>query len=305
MTHSSLPPLDALRAFEAAARNGSFSAAAESLNRTHGAVSRQIAKLEHWVGRPLFERRARGVMLTPEGRRLYASTEEAFALIADGADRWLRARGSAIVRITALPSVSGLWLIPRLRALELGPPNLRIELVVEDRFADLDGEGIDLALRCGRGAVPGRVSVKLFEELCFPIASPALATEIGKGAPERLFRYPLIHDSDASGWRTWLAAHGLDYRIRPQDRRFEDYSLVLDAAAHGLGIALARPPLAESSLKSRRVVAVDPRTAPNPYVYWLDRPPGEPRTAAAEAASRLMTEAGLDRETVERFLASQ
>ncbi|WP_292557654.1 LysR substrate-binding domain-containing protein, partial [Mesorhizobium sp.] len=86
-------------------------------------------------------------------------------------------------------------------------------------------------------------------EHIFPIASPELAGEIGHGDPARLLKFPLINDSDASGWRAWLAAQDIDYRPRPQDRRFEDYNLVLDAAAHGLGIALARPPLTLAQLK--------------------------------------------------------
>ncbi len=304
MAHSSatLPPLDTLRAFEAAARSGSFSAAADLLNLTHGAISRRVATLEQWLGLRLFERRARGVALTPEGQRLYLRTQEAFALIADTSDRWTEARGTAVVRLSSIPSVSSLWLMPRLFRLEGGDPKLRVSLIIDHSFLDLEAEGIDLALRCGRGAVPGRVSVKLFEEWCFPIASPALATELGPGAPERLLRAPLIHDSDASGWRAWFQAHGLDYHPRPQDRRFEDYNLVLDAAACGLGVALARPPLARAAIDTGRLVQVDQRTALNPVAYWMDRPATAPRNAAATLARRVAAEAELETEIVDRFL---
>ncbi|MEE1611937.1 LysR substrate-binding domain-containing protein [Microvirga sp. CF3016] len=306
MIHSSspLPPLDALRAFEAAARLGSFSAAANDLHLTHGAISRQVAKLEHWLGERLFDRQARGVALTPQGQRLHQRTSEAFALIADSSDRWIERKGAAIVRLTSIPSVSSLWLMPRLRAFEEGEPSLRIEFVVEHRNIDLEAEGIDLAIRCGRGSLPGRISIRLFEEHCFPIASPALAGSFGPGTPERLLKYPLVHDSDASGWRAWFAAQGMDYRPRPQDRRFEDYNLVLDAAAHGLGIALARPPLAGDALRTGRVVAVDPRTALNPVSYWLDRPQSRLRPSAAELARRITREAGLSGPAVQAFLSA-
>lgn len=304
MAHSSLslPPLDTLRAFEAAARSGSFSAAAELLNLTHGAISRRIATLEQWLGLRLFERKARGVALTPEGQRLYLRTQEAFALIADTSDRWSEPRGTAVVRLSSIPSVSSLWLMPRLSRLEGGDPKLRVSLIIDHSFLDLEAEGIDLALRCGRGAVPGRISVQLFEEWCFPIASADLAQKLGTGAPERFLDVPLIHDSDASGWRAWFGAQGLDYHPRPQDRRFEDYNLVLDAAACGLGVALARPPLARAAIETGRLLRVDERTTLNPVSYWMDRPAGAPRNAAAMLARRIGAEAELDAQKIERFL---
>jgi DNA-binding transcriptional LysR family regulator len=307
MDHSSdqMLPLETLRAFDAAARTGSFSAAAEKLNLTHGAVSRQIAKLESWLGLKVFERNARGVSLTIEGNRLHLRTTEAFALISVNSDRWVEPRGTAVVRLASIPSVSGLWLMPRMAALENNPTRLRIVLDVDNRQADLADEGIDLSVRCGRGRIPGRVSVRLFEEHIFPIASPGLAKEIGKGDPARLLKYPLINDSDASGWRAWFAARDMDYRPRPHDRRFEDYNLVLDAAAHGLGIALARPPLTQDQLDAGRVVAVDNRVVLNPVSYWLDRPTERPRAAAADLARRIAAQAGLAPEAVEAFLEAE
>ncbi|WP_374310893.1 LysR substrate-binding domain-containing protein [Dongia sp.] len=305
MDHSSLPPLDTLRAFEAAARGGSFSAAAQTLNLTHGAVSRQVAKLEHWLGVKVFDRQARGVALTPEGQRLYLRTNEAFALIADTSERWSEQRGSAVVRVASIPSVCGLWLMPRLKRFEAGRPSLRITLSVEHRYVDLADEGMDLAIRCGRGAIPDRVSLQLFEEYCFPIASPELAREIGtEGDAARLLEQTLIHDSDAAGWRAWFTAQGLDFRPRAHDRRFEDYNLVLDAAMSGLGIALARPPLAEALLKQGKLVSLDKRTALNPSSYWLDRPPGPMREAAQSLARRIGKEAGVSAGAIAQFIGT-
>ena len=175
-----------------------------------------------------------------------------------------------------------------MQALEDGPTKLRIVLDVDNHQADLADEGIDLSIRCGRGKIPGRISVQLFEEHCFPVASPALAAKIGKGQPERLLKYPLIHDSDASAWRAWFAAHGMDYRPRPEDRRFEDYNLVLDAAAHGLGIALARPPLTVDQLAGQAAswpATNAPRSIRCP-TGWTGRPaaaaPGRGGTGAQD-----------------------
>jgi len=304
MAHSleTLPPLDTLRAFEAAARAGSFSAAASTLNLTHGAISRRIARLEGWLGLRVFERQARGIALTPEGQRLFQRTQEAFALIAGTSDRWSEPRGPAVVRVNSMPSVCSLWLMPRVARFEAGDPPLRVILLIDQRTVDLADMGVDLAIRCGRGGLPGRISVKLFEEWCFPIAAPELAERIGAGDAERLLSAPLIHDSDASGWRTWFAAHGLDYRPRPQDRRFEDYNLVLDAAACGLGIALARPPLAHGPMETGRLVQVDQRTVLNPVSYWLDRPNGTIRGAAATLAKRVAEEAGMSPDVLAGFL---
>ncbi|MEZ5830337.1 MAG: LysR substrate-binding domain-containing protein [Dongiaceae bacterium] len=296
--------MDTLQAFEAAARAGSFSAAAAALNLTHGAISRRIARLEGWLGLRVFERQARGIALTPEGQRLFQRTQEAFALIADTSDRWSEPRGPAVVRVNSMPSVSSLWLMPRVAKFEGGDPPLRVILLIDQRTVDLADEGIDLAIRCGRGTLPGRHSVKLFEEWCFPIAAPSLAKRFGAGDPERLLKAPLIHDSDASGWRAWFAAQGLDYRPRSQDRRFEDYNLVLDAAACGLGVALARPPLAQGPLESGRLVAVDERRMLNPVSYWLDRPAGTIRAAAATLAGRIAAEAGMEPAALSGFLKS-
>jgi LysR family transcriptional regulator, glycine cleavage system transcriptional activator len=288
MAHSleTLPPLDTLRAFEAAARAGSFSAAASVLNLTHGAISRRIARLEGWLGLRVFERQARGIALTPEGQRLFQRTQEAFALIADTSDRWSEPRGPAVVRVNSMPSVCSLWLMPRVARFEAGDPPLRVILLIDQRTVDLSDMGVDLAIRCGRGGLPGRISVKLFEEWCFPIAAPDLAKRIGTGDPERLLSAPLIHDSDASGWRTWFAA----------------YNLVLDAAACGLGIALARPPLAHGPMETGRLVQVDQRTVLNPVSYWLDRPIGTIRGAAATLARRVAEEAGMSPDVLAGFL---
>lgn len=307
MAHSSksLPPLDSLRAFEAAARAGSLSAAAGDLNLTHGAVSRQIAKLEAWLGFRVFDRQARGVSLTLEGKRLFMRTAEAFDLLADNTDRWSEPRGGMVVRLATIPSIAGLWIMRRLRDFEIGPPSLRIVLNVDIRQNDLAEEGIDLSIRCGRGGIPGRVSLELFQEMLFPVASPEVAKALSEQSVEQMLRFPLIHDSDAAPWRAWLQSVGLDYVPRAQDRRFEDYNLVLEAAAAGLGVALARPPLAAAQIAEGRLVQVDTRTVRNPVSYWMDRPVGPMRPAAIELARRVVASAQVAETDLARFLEAE
>src|ERR1700712_2510347 len=150
MVHSStiLPLLEMLEDFGRVTRIGSFSAAAEESGITHGAVSRQVSRLERWMGVRLFEREARGVTLTPEGTRFYARAEEALALLGNTGERWSPRRSKSVVRLSVTPSVASLWLFRRLQKLECS--DIHVELVLEHRLAEF-GEGTDFAIRCGKG----------------------------------------------------------------------------------------------------------------------------------------------------------
>jgi DNA-binding transcriptional LysR family regulator len=179
MVHSSqtLPPLDTLEAFSRAARLGSFSAAAEESGITHGAVSRQISRLERWLGVQLFSRQPRGVTLTPEGMRFFARAQEALALLSETDERWIPRRHKATVRLSLTPSVASLWLFSRLPKLE--GDDIHIDLLLEHRLADFS-EGTDLAIRCGKGPWAGVRAIPLWHEKSFPIAAPSLAERLGQ-----------------------------------------------------------------------------------------------------------------------------
>ncbi|MFB9950970.1 LysR substrate-binding domain-containing protein [Rhizobium puerariae] len=303
MVHSSqsLPPLDTLETFARAARLGSFSAAAEEGGVTHGAVSRQISRLERWMGVRLFLREARGVTLTPEGMRFFRRAEEALALLGDMDERWLPRRSKTVVRLSVTPSVASLWLFPHLQTLEAN--DIHLDLVLEHRLADF-GEGIDLAIRCGKGPWAGVRSLPLWQEKLFPIASPALAARLGGRSDARsLLELPILHDSNIEAWRRWLASEGIDYVPRGQDRRFEDYNLVIDACVQGVGIALARPPLADAALASGRAVAVSDKTIDHHVAFHLIRPNDALKGAAAEFAQRFLREAGHDEASIAGFVA--
>lgn len=282
---SSLPPLDALQAVLAAQRGGSFSAAAEALGITHGAVSRRVAAVERWHGAPLFERHGRGVRLSVEGQRFVALVERALGMIAETAGTRGR-RGPEPVRISIVPSFARLWLLPRLKQLEGNPPDLRIEIEQEQRFADMSR--VDLALRYGRGNWEGVVAEPLFDETLIPVAAPELAARLGHAPPlDRLLAHPLIHEAYEDGWRTWLASQGRPLPARPQDRRLEDHDLVLQAAALGLGIALLRRPYGDALLADGRLVALYDEGPANHLSFHLVTLPGRRRPAVERLIRRL------------------
>lgn len=304
MVHSSptLPPLDTLETFARAARLGSFSAAAEETGITHGAVSRQVGRLERWMGVKLFERAARGVTLTPEGMRFFARAEEALALLGNSGERWSPERRSkAVVRLSVTPSIAVLWLFPRLAEMERS--DIHIDISLEHRLADF-AEGTDLAIRCGKGPWAGVRAETLWQEHIFPIAPPALAEKLGgRSDAQSLLELPLIHDSNILGWKRWLAVEDVQYAPRGQDRRFEDYNVVLDACGDGLGIALARPPLTNRALESGRLVPVSRRSIQHHVAFHLIGPMESLRAPAVELARRLMTAAGKDEAAIQEFLA--
>lgn len=290
MDHSSTPgrpPLDSLDTVCAAARHESFSAAAGALGLTHGAVSRRVAAVEAWLGTALFERHGRGVRLTPDGQRFVSRVEAAFRLIDEAAVRWRRRRGPEVVRISVVPGFAKLWLFERLAALEQGDPALRIEIAVEGRNADVEGGEVDLAVRYGVGTWPGLQCVRLLPERLYPVVHPDLARRLDP-SPDGLLQAPLLHDSDLSGWRAWFAAGGIALKPRPQDRRFEDYTLVLAAAEAGLGIALARAPFSDRAVRAAGLVRLGEQDVPSPLTYHLLTRTGGARPAVAALVARML-----------------
>ena len=234
MVHSSptLPPLDTLETFARAARLGSFSAAAEESGLTHGAVSRQVSRLERWMGIRLFSREARGVTLTPEGMRFFARAEEALSMLSDTGERWSPSRGKAVVRLSVTPSVASLWLFSRLQRLE--GTDIHLELFLEHRLADL-GEGTDLAVRCGKGPWAACAAMQLGrKDLPDRLPCPGeTAVRVRIRTRRAMLSLPILHDSNIEGWRRWLTPEGVDYAPRGQDRRFEDYNIVIDVLHPG------------------------------------------------------------------------
>jgi len=252
----SLPSLNALRAFEAAARLGSVTAAADELHVTHGAVSRQVKLLEQILGSPLFHRAGTGLRLSETGARLLPVLTSAFDLMEAGVAQATRARGGQLV-VSCLGTFTMRWLIPRLFAFRAAHPGIEVQLSASDAPVNFLRDGIDLAIRVERPPWPADVSVRPFiEEEVGPVLSAGLQEKLRLRAPADLARATLLHtETRRSAWADWFAAAG-EPAVRPVgSQTFEHFYFMLQAAASGLGVAIGPKVLVDDDLAAGRLVA--------------------------------------------------
>jgi LysR family glycine cleavage system transcriptional activator len=269
-----LPPFSSLVALEAAARHRSYSRAADELFVTHGAVSQQVRKLEEELGVQLFARRGNQMEPTPVGAALAARIGEAIGSLRQGVESARRAASGPIV-ISAGPAFATSWLSPQLSRLSVETGELDLTIRVEDRVSDLATDGVDVALRYGIGPWAGLESVRLMDERIFPVCSPALLARYPIEKPEDLLSAPLLRHTDLP-WPMWFRAMG----ITPPELRpalgFDGSAMMLDAAAQGLGFALARGGYAKRDIDEGRLVRplpgeIDVETGHN-FVWRQDNP---------------------------------
>jgi LysR family transcriptional regulator, glycine cleavage system transcriptional activator len=288
MTHIlDLPPLDALEAALAANRTGSFSAAADDLGLTHGAVSRRVSAVERWAGFRMFERHGRGVRLNLDGERLVAQIERAFAALDDGRKRQVGAQNPDIVHISVVPSFARLWLLPNLPLLEGVPQDLRVEVEIDHRFATLSDARI--AIRFGAGNWPGVVATQLFDEQMVPIAAGSLVADQKHPLTSAdLLRFPLLHDTSDAQWKMWFSGQDMPYQRRFEDRIFSDYDMTLLAASRGLGIALLRAPYGAEACEALGLSVVSDHREPNRMTYHVVARPGLRNPATDRLITRIM-----------------
>jgi LysR family glycine cleavage system transcriptional activator len=250
----SLPPLNALQSFEAAARLGSISAGAEELHVTHGAISRQVRVLEDWVGVRLFERAGRRVRLTEAGRAYLDAVRPALDGIAEATRRLTDAGGDRALAVNALPTFTMRWLLPRLTRFQRRRPGVELRLVSSDQPLAGAG-GFDVAIRRGPGPWPGCVATPFLSEWEIPVCSPKLLAERPIKRPADLARHTLLHaETRPDAWRRWLAAAGVP-RLAAERQRFDHFYLALQAASDGLGVALGPLPILADDLAAGRLVA--------------------------------------------------
>ncbi|MDX1736621.1 MAG: transcriptional regulator GcvA [Alphaproteobacteria bacterium] len=265
-----LPPLKAIRAFEAAARLLSFSRAAEELNVTHSAISQQVRHLEAHYQRQLFVRTKSRIELTAEAQILLPTCTrmlDDLHLVSEE----IRNRGrddSITINLTAAFATH--WLVPRLGAFQQQFPDIHIRLVPSARFEGFEGEGVDVAIRWGKMSPAGITAIKLFDVDAFPACAPSLLEQSGGiQTAADILKYPLIHDDDGAAWRTWFEMANIPYPEKHPEHFFADSSLALQAAVAGQGVITAGSILAAHDLEVGRLVIPLDIIMRNRNAYYL------------------------------------
>lgn len=255
---ASLPPLTALRAFDAAARHMSFAKAAEELNVTPAALSFQIKSLEQHLGQPLFHRLNRAVELTRAGQALAPGAAEGFAALTAAWRAARRLQDDTTLTVTAGPAFTAKWLAPRLYEFARAHPEIELRFSASLRMMDFARDEVDVAIRFGYGPDPGLYALSLSYEWLTPVMTPALAARYP--TPDALRQAPLILDDSISfldppcDWPTWFRAVGLDF-TPSYAARFSQADHAVDAALAGVGVVLGRRALTVKDIFERRLVA--------------------------------------------------
>jgi len=269
-----LPPLGTLRAFEAAARHLSFTRAAEELSVTQAAISHQIRALEERLGVTLFKRQNRNLLLTDAGQAYLPSVREAFEALERATERLVKHDSQGALMASVLPSFAAKWLVPRLGRFRDQHPEIDVRLSTDHNLVDFARTEFDVAIRYAQGAQSGLEAVKLMTEDVFPVCSPRLLRgprPLKK--PADLQYHTLLHDDFRVDWRLWLMAAGVKGVDPTRGPTFTDSGMVLQAAAEGQGVALARSVLASEDLASGRLVKPFDVSLPADWAYYLVYPP--------------------------------
>jgi LysR family transcriptional regulator, glycine cleavage system transcriptional activator len=252
---SVLPPLSAVRAFEAAARHGSFTKAAAELGMTQAAVSYQIKLLEDRVGAPLFLRLPKRVVLSEAGKRLAPPVSEAFQRL-EAAFAAMRATNEGVLSITAILTFATNWLVPRLGAFQLAHPDIAVRLETTHRLVDFAREDFDLGIRSGHGKWPGLKAHLLMPTEFTPLCSPAFLARVGTlDSPADLLRLPLLTWSD-DWWREWFTLAGIP-DPKPSALagiELESQQMLANAAMAGQGVAMLTPTFFAADIAADRLV---------------------------------------------------
>lgn len=251
-----LPSLAILRSFDAAARHESFTHAAEELNLTQGAISRQVKELEATIGTPLFRREGRSVRLTNTGFDLARSLSSDLDSLRNSISEAMAAgKGRSLLKLAVLPTFCDRWLVPRLDDFLSHHPEIQLSIATRDRPFSLSEERFDMAIHFGRDDWPGGHLTHLCSETLFAVASPAFRAQHKIKDPDDLTRVPLLQlETRASAWSDWFTFCGLAQRSDVPGIQFDQFSMIITAAKHDLGAALLPSYLIEPELQSGELV---------------------------------------------------
>jgi len=282
-----LPSLNALLAFEAAARHSSFTRAAAELGVTQTAISHQVRALETELGTPLFRRAPQRISLTPQGAAWAAELSVVFARLRE-CNRQLRGRHAAtraVVSVSIIPSFGSRWLVPRLGRFLLEHPELDVRISASERLVDFAVEPVDIGIRYGLGQYPGLVTTKLADDALVVVAAPSLAAQHAHWQPLDLARETLLHDDFPEAWARWFRARGRGVPAGVRQTQLTDSGMLIEAAVRAQGVALARWSLAADELELGRLTLLFPRAAPLPtgLAYFVTTPRENLRRGAVAA----------------------
>jgi LysR family glycine cleavage system transcriptional activator len=266
---TALPPLNALRVFEVAARQLSFTRAADELHVTQTAVSHQMRLLEAHLGVPLFVRLPRRLELTAHGQAYARELGRVFARIQDATAALTVRPGRQVLALTSLPSFAARWLLPRIGRFSRAHPDTDLRLIATERQLDFAREPVDVGIRFGYGRYAGLRAEKLMDDAWFPVCAPRLLAKRRSPTLADLRRQPLLHDDSQEVWRRWLRAAGARGVDPERGHVFTDASMMLQAAADGHGFAMGRRALVERDLAARRLVRPFPLSLPCDQSYYL------------------------------------
>src|ERR1700694_1859968 len=268
--HRRLPPLNGLKAFEAAARSESFTRAAEELCVTQGAVSHQVKALEATLGGKLFNRERQRLLITEAGREYLAVVRDALDRIAVGTERLVQRQNAGVLTVSTSPDFAAKWLVHRLGRFAEAHPDIDLRVSATMHHVDFAREEVDLAIRHGDGNWPGLDVVRLCSERLFPVCSPKLMSGRNRIAkPSDLLKSPLLHLDDSKAWAQWFDAAGVAVPELSHGLTLNRASMLIDAAVDGQGVALARTTLAAWDLINGRLARPFDLGLKLTRTYWI------------------------------------
>ena len=265
-----LPSLNALKAFEAAARHKSFTRASEELCVTSGAISHQVKALEGELGLQLFKREPRRLVITEAGSAYLITIRDALDRIAEGTEQLLRRQSSGVLTVSVSPNFASKWLVHRLGRFAEQFPDIDLRVSATLHHVDFALEDIEIAIRHRESPEPGLEFTRLYTEKLFPVCSPDLVR--GKNAlrkPDDLVHHTLLHLDNRQDWSKWLDLAGVSDAELQRGPVLNQASMVIDAAVDGQGVALARTGLAAHDLINGRLVRPFEFALPVSYAYWI------------------------------------